>query len=265
MYRMLTTVALCLLAVILACSSPTPTPVPTVTPEPVATSVPTPTTTPEPAPKPVQTPTTTPEPEASGDGAAPDDGALTPLQGSRLDLLFEVVSEGERVCVAAVVTPERLEELMADASSATDDEGMVMVNCLERDTMLRLFLAGILDQTGPLTVETSQCIRAGFESVDIGSAMTALASTQSGSGDPSAGLSLFAGVFSALSCLNEEEWEAAAPALGMEVDGREALQCVIDELGGLQELAALRGPDAGPPMALFSAAATCELDVFGGG
>ena len=41
-----------------------------------------------------------------------------------------------------------------------------------------------------------------------------------------------------LSCLNEEEWQAVGPSLGMGADDPDSLQCVIAELGGQEGLAA---------------------------
>lgn len=62
-----------------------------------------------------------------------------------------------------------------------------------------------------------------------------------------------------LSCLNEEEWQAAAPALGMNPGDRERLQCVLEELGGPRGMAALLGSqDENILMELTAVQAECQ-------
>ena len=62
-----------------------------------------------------------------------------------------------------------------------------------------------------------------------------------------------------LSCLNEEEWELAGPALELGPYNPEGMQCLFEKVGGPEGLAAMARPDAGPPLALFGAAAECNL------
>ena len=111
-------------------------------------------------------------------------------------------------------------------------------------------MAGLVGQAGSLSEETSMCIAAGFENIDIGPIM--LSSLTGDQDEAAAMIAGMAGMFLTLSCLNDEEWEAVAPALGMGPDDRESLQCVLGELGGPEGLAALLGEaEAGPPLALF--------------
>ena len=42
-----------------------------------------------------------------------------------------------------------------------------LVRCLGNETLLRLFLTGLIGQTGPLSAETSTCVRRGFQDFDI--------------------------------------------------------------------------------------------------
>jgi hypothetical protein len=64
-----------------------------------------------------------------------------------------------------------------------------------------------------------------------------------------------------LSCLNEEEWEAASPALELRPEDREGVRCVMEELGGPDGVAEALQPtaDSGPPLAFFQAAMGCQL------
>ena len=77
--------------------------------------------------------------------------------------------------------------------------------------------------------------------------------------DEAAMISGMTGFIVTLSCLNQEEWEMASPALELGPYNPEGLQCVLDKLGGPEGLAAMASPDAGPPIALFGAAVECNL------
>ena len=74
-----------------------------------------------------------------------------------------------------------------------------------------------------------------------------------------------AGFLITLSCLNEEEWQAASPGLELPPDGREAMQCVTNTLGGPEGiLASLQSNQGEPPVAFFNAAFGCGLTMMGG-
>ena len=71
-------------------------------------------------------------------------------------------------------------------------------------------------------------------------------------------------LFLTLTCLNQEEWDVAAPAMDMGPDDREGMQCLLAEMGGPDEMAAaLRAEDERGFMALFAAAAGCGLEMGG--
>ena len=171
------------------------------------------------------------------------------------------VSNAEQVCLSENIDPDGLMLLVETPELATGEEAATMIGCLEHETLLRLFLTAVLEQTGPLSAESSVCIRDGFADIDLAAVMM-VTGTESGE-DPEAEAGMMAGFFSALSCLNEEEFQAASPALGMNPGDLEGLQCLMEELGGAEGLAALMQPDAGPPIALFSAAMSCNLELSG--
>lgn len=60
-------------------------------------------------------------------------------------------------------------------------------------------------------------------------------------------------------CLNEEEFAAAGPALGTGPGDREALLCVAEAVGGVEELAEGKGR----MLALLGALAVCGLSPSG--
>ena len=182
-------------------------------------------------------------------------GAIVPIVMSEL-------SGPEQSCLRENTAPERLELLLQSPDLATPEEGAELIQCLEEDTLLNFFLAGLIGQAGSLSDETLMCVHAGFEDIDIGAMM--LFSLTGAEDEPAAAIAGIAGMFLTLGCLNDEEWEAVAPALRMGPDDRESLRCLLGELGGPEGLAALLAPDAGPPMALFGAAISCGLQMDGG-
>ena len=103
--------------------------------------------------------------------------------------------------------------------------------------------APLVGGTGPLSTESSVCIRAGFEDVDLTEMFAIFAE------DPDLENALHEeriGIASSLifSCLTEAEWERASSHLDMSQQDRESVECRLDELGGPEELAARLQPDA---------------------
>ena len=242
------------LVALLACGSeptPTPTPTPTATPTPVPT--PTPTATPTPVP--------TPTPTATVPEQVTDSGGIAPLPLDDPMAIASELSESELACIAGVADVGSLMQIFAAPELASPEEQAQVIGCLGDETLLRMFLTGILAGSGPLSVETSQCIRTGMEGVDLAAVM--LAGT---TGDEQAAM---AGSMSAfiltLMCLNEDEWQGAAVSLGAAPEERENLQCVLDEMGGPEGFAeTLAAGDEASFFALFGAIATCGLQFEGG-
>ena len=235
--------------------SPTPAPEATTTPMPTATRAPA--TTPEPPPTPAAAPT---EP-ASTPGEAPGDGMIAPLPLDDPEAVASELSDSELACLAGTADTGRLLQIFADPGLATPEEGTQLVTCLEDETLLRIFLTGFIGESGPLTLETSECVRTGFEGIDLRSVMLA----GSGGDEEAAMVGTMASFTMTLACLNEEEWLAIAPAMGMDPGERENLLCLMEELGGPEGFAqALSGEDESGMMAFFAASAECELQMDGG-
>ncbi len=65
-----------------------------------------------------------------------------------------------------------------------------------------------------------------------------------------------------LACLNQEEWEAAAPRVGMSLDEQRGMVCVLEKLGGPGRMvAAMIAANEGHAATLSEAAAECGLDM----
>ena len=222
---------------------PAPPPVPTATTAPAPTATPVP---PTPTPAPTEVP------------SAPDTGAgvIAPLNLQDPQAMMSALSQEELGCILQNVDPQVLQTMATAPDSASPEDAKAFINCLGDEALLSLFLIPFTSQTGALSVETSACLRIGFEGFDLRALMLG---SLAGPDDEAAQISGLTGFIVTLSCLNEEEWELASPALELGPYNPEGLQCLFEKVGGPEGLAAMSRPDAGPPLALFGAAAECNL------
>ena len=156
--------------------------------------------------------------------------------------------------------PEKLARSLAGPGQASREEQAKFIGCLADETIARLFLAGFVPGPGPLSQETSDCVRAGFAVIDPRTVMTAGIE-----GDPGRAM---AGSMTALSvtiaCLNDEEWDAAASMMGMRPEEREGMRCLLDQLGGPGQMAeAMKAAGEGDFTGLAQAGADCGLEDMG--
>ena len=176
--------------------------------------------------------------------------------------LMSQLSSEEQSCIAEAGGTEQFMAAIDNPDMASPQERDAFVNCLEHESLLALFLKGFTDQTGPLNHDTSSCIATGFQDFDLRAMML---SNPAPGGEETAMIQSMAGFLIAVSCLNEEEYQAASPGLDLQPDGREALQCITNTLGGPGGIAAsLESKEGEPPMAFFNAASECGLDRMGG-
>ena len=177
-------------------------------------------------------------------------------------LLTSNPSEAELSCLSEAGDPQQLMALMDNPEFASQQERDALARCLEHETLLKIFLKGFTDQTGPLSSDTSACVNAGFRNFDLHAMML---TNPEGPGAQATMVKGMAGILITLSCLNEDEWKATSPALDLKPEGREALQCVMNKLGGPEGVeASLESKEGEPPLALFHAAAECGLTMIEG-
>ena len=265
-----TAALLAILAALLACQGATPTTGPMETtarstvaatpslmpniPSPAATLAPT--ETPSERPTAASTPTSQPAPEPTATQAP--DGRLAPIRLQDSQALVSSLSHAELSCIGDVT--ETLEHVRAWPSQEAKDEMLRLIGCLSNETLARLFLAGFIPGPEPLSLETSDCVRAVFAVIDPREVMTAGIED-----DPQrAGRSMAASAAVATTttaCLNDLEWERF---IGMKEIGpqeRADLQCLLEVLGGPGEMAeAVRVDRDGDSAGLEEAAAACGLD-----
>ena len=169
------------------------------------------------------------------------------------------LSQVELSCIAESGDPQGSLTVLQAPELASQEEVEDLLLCLRDGTVLRLFLSGLVGPIGPLSGETSACLRAGFTGVDLRAMMLAGVAAGEEAQVMADGMAAF---LLAISCLNEDEWAIAAPALGMALEDRETLQCVMRELEGPAGVAdALQPADGGPPLAFFAAAIGCGMSA----
>lgn len=186
------------------------------------------------------------------------DKPILPLDMSSLGGFLSELSATERTCMPEGLPPAWL--------AGMDDTlwGQAVVaealECLADETLLRMFVSGLTSDTGPLSAETSACVRGG-----VGEPLRLMLLPEAGVSRAEAAMVGNTTVLMwALSCLNDEEWLAASAALGLSPEGRESLRCVLAELGGPVALAEVLQPAAGePPETFIRVALLCGLQGFG--
>ena len=238
----------------------------------VPTDTPAPTATPEPPPTPTAVPTVPPTPEVvaptGSDGRDPGSGdVLTPLPVGDLGALMGELSDSERACLAGSsgLTPDRMQQLTTSPEMATPEERDAFLGCLGHDAELRLLLTQVLTTTGPLSVESSECLRDSYAGVDLEELLGGMAPDPGN--DVAAQQAMARGMVMfivSLSCLNEEEFALAGQAMGFMPGEYEGFQCVLEAAGGQEELVVWLSPGAEFPAALFEAALNCGLQMGGG-
>ena len=187
-------------------------------------------------------------------------GGIAPLRMDDPEAIASELSESELTCLSESADTDRLLQLFAAPDLATLEEQGQLIGCLEDETLLRIFLTGLIGESAPLSEETSMCIRGGMQGIDLRLVMLA-----GNAGDAEAAMvGSMSALFLTLSCLNEEEFEAAAPALDMNPEDRESFQCALEQLGGPEGMAETLGSgNENSFMALFGAAMGCGLQIGG--
>ena len=288
--RVLWLTIITLMAVLLACSSTETSSSPTAVaqtqaPAPAAASITAPTTAPVEAPEQVESPTTAPveipapttapveipaPTTAPVEITAPTDAPPKITPESRMPgpagmdgtgSLISQLSDNEQSCLSENGDPQQLLTLINSPELASPEERKVLAECLENETLLNIFLKGFTDQAGPLSSDTSACIGAGFQNLDLSAMML----TSPEEPEEEAGVvQVMAGLMIVLACLDEPEWQAASQRIGLAPDGREALQCVMNLLGGPEGIvASLESKEGEPPIAFLNAATECGLTMMG--
>ena len=193
---------------------------------PTATPAPAPQPSPTPSAAPIVSPTQAPTQEVGSAGTDGGDSGstepLAPLATKDADAFLAGVSDSERMCLSDNIPSDRMAMLATTPELATEAEREAFLGCLEHNTGLRLLLTPVLNATGPLSVESSACMRSSYADTDLAALMSSVAA-EPGAG-PEAEAAMAQGMvmfFVSLSCLNEEEFQTASVAMGLAPGERE--------------------------------------------
>ena len=278
-----TFIILLFLATLAGCSDPTPAQAPTTAaapvvapsltpaaPEPSETPLPVPTENPRPSaantplPANTQAPGGTEEPlrATSEPETLPPGDVIIPLNLSDSEVALSRLSKPEISCLEQAASPDRLHQILKGVRVPVPEEEAWIMACLGDETLFGVFVAMLLGDPGPLSQETSACLRTGLKWVDLREFMTE--GTRGREQDDRAGAIFLSGYFTAIACLNQEEWDAAATVLGLNPGDQESIQCFLEALGGPEALAAaLEGTDEAGSVSLYPAMLGCGLDFEG--
>ena len=254
-----TPIILILMATLAACSGPTPDPIATSTPTATATATPTatpaPAATANPTAAPTETPPISPVPEEPTPTQTPD-GRLAPIRLQDSESLKSALSNAELACIGD--DPETLKRSLTGQTPTSREEQARLIGCLNDETLARLFLAGFVPGPGPLSTESSECVRAAFEVINPREVMT-----EGLEGNPGMAMtSSMAALSVTMACLNDDEWNQAAPAVGISEEERAGAQCLMAGLGGPRQMAeAMQAAGEGDFTKLAEAGAVCGLDM----
>ena len=203
----------------------------------------------------VRRPTAGPSPQAPVQTFAT--GPINPIVGEGPESLVAAFSEAELDCVTELAGTEDLLEFLASRGSQHE---VALFDCLNDETIMPMVL-GVFLQVGALSEESSACIRPGVSSIDLRSFMQSVIQAE-GEVDEAQAAVPDAVMIVAFACLNDEDWQAAASARGMDSSARELFQCVMDVLGGPEGTAAILGSrDDAASANSFIASTGCRLEL----
>ena len=203
------------------------------------------------------TPAPTPSPNlTSNEGKQA--GILSPLSLHDTEDANSEISEAELACLKEGSPGLHLGWARILPGYGNQEERVEIIGCLEEETVARIFVADIAGGVGPLSLETSTCVRAAFNEIDPRAMM--LAKVEGFPGDTlNSGTMLH---FVTMACLSDEEWETTARWVREESEIREVMQCMMEKLGGPGEMAvAMTKGGRGDQKALTEAAEDCAEEM----
>lgn len=211
---------------------------------------------PSPTPEPTATLPKTPEGESSA-------GVLSPL--NLHDPMFDdpesvnaLLSEPELACLRDIGPVMHRRWTWILPGYGNQEERARIIGCLGDETIARIFLADTAEGVGPLSLETSTCVRAAFKEIDPRRVM--LAKVEGFPGDTLNSATTLH--FATIACLSDEEWETAAEWVREAPELREWMQCIMGKLGGPGEMAVAMTKDGRSDReALSEAAGDCAEEM----
>ncbi|MDA0987773.1 MAG: hypothetical protein O2783_01275 [Chloroflexi bacterium] len=193
----------------------------------------------------IPTPTATPIPLLLPILVDPDDDPLG---------FFQSIPEEEQQCLTQSLGQARLDEILGGAGFARDD-GLVMEQCISKETFARVILGLFVNQAGDLRDDTSACVWDVLSGVDLKRLFT--------SDDNEALVLALQTIIDASFCLTDEEIAMAAASAGIEEFPIAGLRCLAERVE-VESLAAIFGDNPGMPSAeVVVAMLECGIGMLG--
>ena len=142
------------------------------------------------------------------------------------------LSRSELSCLSESNEISRVLDVIAPPALATPEGERQLVGCLERETLLRMYVSDLIPDSGHLSVETSECIRAEMREFDLRSAIL----QQWTRGQVLITACDSFAFMQSLTSLSDDEWEYAAPAIVWGPDD-EGMHCIAESMRGPRTLA----------------------------
>ena len=159
----------------------------------------------------------------------------------------------EQQCAVQALGQARLDEILNEPDTSSDEEDLVFQQCLSQETLARVVVGGFISEVGNLSDGTMDCIWATLEGVD-------LMSLVQGDGDASGA---FLGFIGMTLCLSDEE---VAQAEASDVVGEfpiGELRCLAERVDE-EDLASLfnsGAEDAFPSLDILAAMIECGAEM----
>ena len=218
---------------------------------------------PVPDPAPTAAPVPTPESTTTPPIATLPAMGSGPISALPLDNPFAMASElspAELACITEVADISELMQAFSALELAPPELVAQILSCLEYETLLRLFLTGLIGNEGSLSEEGSMCIRGVTAGLDLRSMMLA----GQGAGE-AATMGTMPVIWLTASCLTGEDFEAFSAAMGLTAGDSESLGCLMEQTSGTEGMAAVLGSgDEAAMRSLLGVALGCGLSMEGG-
>ena len=171
--------------------------------------------------------------------------------------VFQLIPEEEQQCLAQSLGQARLDELLSDAEF-TEEDGRVAAQCISQETIVRIMLGFVIDQTDGLRDDTLICAWDILGEVDLKLLFT--------SDDDESRILAVQTIIDASFCLSDEEVARAAAAAGIEdfpVDGLRCLAGRVNVESLVNMFSADHADHAAPSEEIMVAMLECGIEGFG--
>ena len=245
-------------------TQPAPGAAPARAPANLPTGAPAPTSAPGPATDPTATmnPPTEPRPTMKEDTAGGDTalGMIQPIQTFGTINFRNTLSQQELTCLPRDGAVRELIKNPHDRlRSTTPQEARQFADCLSDETALRLLVSQGTQQPGPLSENTSSCIRSAFRHLDT---RGIIALDTQAPMDTGVALQALAAYTIMGHCMTQHEWDHANTALQQGPEARDFLCCVVQDMGSPTTMAQLaRWNEENFSTAYREAADTCSPNL----